>query len=272
MDARLIIDAPASGPWNMAVDEALLLTADASGETVLRLYQWSEPTLSLGYFQKAADRARHPASQPLALVRRATGGGAIVHDHELTYSLATRFPGQQPGQASQLVQLAHQAIVDVLCAWGLPARRWSGTPHASEKPRSPGTVRDGEADEPFLCFQRRADEDVVLGDSKVAGSAQRRRRKGVLQHGSILMRRSEFAPELPGILDLLATPAGEDTRGIVRPEQNAAIQRFVTLWTGHLARAGTWQWRLDTLSSAERVAAENAVREKFSAGSWNEKR
>src|SRR5882724_9809402 len=85
---RLIIDPPAHGAWNMAVDEALLESAAVDGIATLRLYQWSEPTLSLGYFQPAADRQTHPASRECPLVRRASGGGAILHDRELTYSLA----------------------------------------------------------------------------------------------------------------------------------------------------------------------------------------
>ena len=72
----------------MAVDEAILLSAADRGEATLRLYQWSRPTLSLGYFQKAADRSVHAASLDWEWVRRSTGGGAIMHHHEATYSLA----------------------------------------------------------------------------------------------------------------------------------------------------------------------------------------
>src|SRR5687767_13677741 len=84
---RLLIDPPASGAWNMAVDEALLASA-AAGVATLRFYTWSQPTLSLGYFQHAHQRDAHAASRSCPLVRRASGGGAILHDRELTYSLA----------------------------------------------------------------------------------------------------------------------------------------------------------------------------------------
>ncbi len=83
---RLIVDPPQAGAWNMAVDEALLESAVAGGLPVFRLYQWSEPTLSLGYFQAVADRQQHPASHGCPLVRRRSGGGAILHAHELTYA------------------------------------------------------------------------------------------------------------------------------------------------------------------------------------------
>ena len=85
-DVRLIIDPPSPGPWNMAVDEVLLMDAVENGNATLRFYQWSEPTLSLGYFQAFADRKQHFASRNCAIVRRQSGGGAILHDHELTYS------------------------------------------------------------------------------------------------------------------------------------------------------------------------------------------
>ena len=60
--ARLIIDPPSTGSWNMAVDQAILETADETGLVTLRFYQWSHPTLSLGYFQKHADREQHASS------------------------------------------------------------------------------------------------------------------------------------------------------------------------------------------------------------------
>src|SRR5690242_1143259 len=89
-EIRLILDPPAPGSWNMAVDEALLETAADAGIATLRFYQWNEPTLSLGYFQAAAERNQHSMSSGCPLVRRASGGGAILHDRELTYSIAMR--------------------------------------------------------------------------------------------------------------------------------------------------------------------------------------
>ena len=71
---RLLIDPPAAGPWNMAVDEALLETADR-GQCTLRFYQWQQPTLSLGYFQPYEDRWRHEASGSCIAVRRPAAAG-----------------------------------------------------------------------------------------------------------------------------------------------------------------------------------------------------
>src|SRR5690242_18095105 len=89
---RLLIDSAVDGPRSMAIDEALLESAAGGGPLTLRFYQWSEPTLSLGYFQRYEDRSLHPASLDCPIVRRPTGGGAILHDKELTYSLA--LPGK----------------------------------------------------------------------------------------------------------------------------------------------------------------------------------
>ena len=77
----LLLDPPASGAWNMAVDEALLEAAAADGQCTLRFYRWAEPTLSLGYFQAYCRPPAPPASAGCAVVRRPSGGGAILHDH-----------------------------------------------------------------------------------------------------------------------------------------------------------------------------------------------
>ena len=87
MEARLIESTASSAAWNMAIDQVLLDSAD-SGAT-LRFYGWRPASLSLGYFQSAADRSLHTASSALPLVRRPTGGGALVHDNELTYCLVS---------------------------------------------------------------------------------------------------------------------------------------------------------------------------------------
>src|SRR3569833_2236254 len=82
-NCRLIVDESRGGELNMAIDELL---ADAA-RPVLRFYAWRPATLSLGYFQAYADRHAHAASLGCPVVRRSSGGGAIVHDHEITYSL-----------------------------------------------------------------------------------------------------------------------------------------------------------------------------------------
>src|SRR5437867_11338218 len=88
----------ADGPTQMAADEALLDRAIA-GRAGLRFYTWSEPTLSLGYFQRATERLNVDNLSGLPFVRRLTGGGAIAHHHELTYGLARPLAPPWPGAA-----------------------------------------------------------------------------------------------------------------------------------------------------------------------------
>ncbi|WP_428306441.1 lipoate--protein ligase family protein [Lacipirellula sp.] len=208
---RLIVDPPLDGAWNMGFDEALLEQAADAGTATLRFYQWQEPTLSLGYFQSYDERDTHAASRQAAVVRRQSGGGALMHDRELTYSLS--LPADHPlaRQSPQLYDVAHRSLIECLAAEGVGAALHSDRdtpPAAAASPALTGKVEpsDSDAAEPFLCFARRTSADIVLPGSvaaeppvKIVGSAQRRRRGAVLQHGSILLDRSPAAPELAGI-------------------------------------------------------------------------
>lgn len=192
MYCTLIIDVPPHpGAWNMAVDEALLEAAVAGAEPVVRWYQWEVATLSLGYFQQPDDATlRDPRWSGLPVVRRLSGGGAILHHHELTYSCALPASHLLTNDPYQIYLAFHNAIINVLRPMGFDVRL-----------RKTRFGKDGPA-EAFLCFQRGDEMDVVIGTDKVLGSAQRRRRGAVLQHGSLVLRRSEFAPQFPGLFDL----------------------------------------------------------------------
>jgi lipoate-protein ligase A len=185
---RVIVDPQAaSGAWNMAVDEALLESAVAGGPCTVRWYRWERPTLSLGYFQ-ARDEARlDPRWAALPVVRRLSGGGAIVHHHELTYSCTVPVHSALAHDARQLYTRVHECIISTLAAHGFAA--------ALRGSADPGRGKD------FLCFGRADDFDVVMEGHKVLGSAQRRRKGAVLQHGSLVLRRSECASQFPGVFD-----------------------------------------------------------------------
>lgn len=202
----------------MGVDEALLLDAVENGTATLRFYQWSEPTLSLGYFQQYADREQHAASRNCSVVRRQTGGGAILHDRELTYSLT--LPARHPltRNTSKLYSTVHQEFIAALSAAESPSGARTMLRIRGDETPPQSTV------EPFLCFQRQSAGDVILiGRTdkltvklstnitpvpspqipwKVLGSAQRRHRGAILQHGSLLIDASPAAPELPGLQNL----------------------------------------------------------------------
>lgn len=191
-----MVDAAAgSGVYNMAVDEVLLESALDDGRCTLRWYRWREPTVSLGFFQPAEEVGPGARFDRLAKVRRLSGGGAILHHHELTYSCA--IPPEHPlaKDPVQLYDAIHEAILGVLARHGVRADLR-------------GSKLSGA--EPFLCFGRGDPRDIVIGPHKILGSAQRRRRGGVLQHGSLLLRRSPHAPEFPGLFDLARVPATEE--------------------------------------------------------------
>ena len=170
----------------MAVDETLLDSAVA-GVCTVRLYRWERPTLSLGYFQSPDVALNDLKLRDLPIVRRLSGGGAIVHHHELTYSCAV--PADHPLAAAprQLYTAVHEQIIAVLAEFGfVAALRGTACPERNRE---------------FLCFGRSDDFDVVMGGCKVLGSAQRRRKGAVLQHGSLVLQRSAWALAFPGVFD-----------------------------------------------------------------------
>ena len=185
---HLILDPPQSGAWNMAVDAALLEESLKRETVFLRLYRWSEATVSLGHFQDATEQQSNPRLANLPTVRRLSGGGAILHHYEQTYSCCLSPSHPLAQQPSQLYERIHAVFVEWLSEFGVEVA-----------PRGRDSSRP---DEPFLCFLREAAPDLVVNGHKVLGSAQRRRRGAVLQHGSLLLRASEYAPELMGVSEL----------------------------------------------------------------------
>ncbi len=254
MRLRLIVDPPARGTWNMAVDEALLESAACGGPATLRFYQWSEPTLSLGYFQALADRDQHPASRSCPLVRRASGGGAILHDRELTYSIAMPLASRFGRAADSLYTRVHQSLLETLAGEGVRATLFGGT-HASHG-------ASAVAAPPLLCFQRRSAGDVVAGvqaAEKIAGSAQRRQRGALLQHGSILLARSNRAPELSGIAEVAGVALSPHT--------------LMDLWTPRLLAAlGAEGADISSLSADEQKLAAGFERDRFASSEWENRR
>jgi lipoyl(octanoyl) transferase len=177
----------------MALDEALLDAAGSQADLAyLRTYEWTSPTLSLGYFQPIEAVRALPRWDGVPLVRRQTGGGAICHHHEITYTLI--LPASHPlaRTAALLYQTVHAAIGDALAGLGLHTFRRGGQP---ERP-------DRDQKRSLLCFTNAHADDIVAGGVKIVGSAQRRRLGAVLQHGSILWARSPLAPELAGVCDV----------------------------------------------------------------------
>jgi lipoate-protein ligase A len=230
----------------MAVDEVLLDSAQEHAAPCLRIYGWNEPTLSLGYFQTYYDRQQHAPSQNCAAVRRLTGGGAILHDNEITYSIV--LPGGHPlaARRDELYQAMHGCLIEALARFGAAARQSEG-----------GTTAKTAA-EPFFCFQRRSPGDVLLGDNKICGSAQRRRNGAVLQHGSLLWRASPAAPELPGVADLADRPIASD--------------KLVEKWLVGLAERLGVSWLREDFDATEARLSKALAESWYAADTWTKYR
>ncbi len=233
--------------YNMAVDQVLLESVQQGGLPTLRFYGWSQPTLSLGYFQPLRQRDTHVESRGVDCVRRSTGGGAIVHDHELTYSVALPLAAAGGGR-DELYRRLHGAIAETLSAFGVRA-----TPHRLAA--TPVKRATSNQPQPFLCFQRRTAEDLIVSGYKVLGSAQRRTKNAILQHGSLLLQSSCRAPQLPGIQELLG-------RTIAMSELTEALQQHFR------AALRISHWEAGSLSQPERSRVESVRQERFADPAW----
>jgi lipoate-protein ligase A len=228
----------------MAHDEALLETA-VRGTASLRLYGWTEATLSLGYFQPAALREADPLLASLPFVRRCTGGETLVHHHELTFALV--LPpggGWQPRDRSWLCQM-HGIIKDALATLGVTVRAC-----CTGEEKKLGDM---------LCFLHQTPGDLLCDGAKVVGSAQRKQRGALLQHGAILLAQSPHTPALPGLREL----AGFDPERV--EEFKAALLEAFARETGWRLEPGDW-------TEVERGRAAELAETKYRRASWNQKR
>lgn len=202
---RLVETGAGPGAWNMAVDEAML-EAHRAGlvPPTLRIYRWRRPTLSLGYAQRAADfDPAMLAAAGVDLVRRPTGGRAVLHAGDLTYAVVA---SGLPGSVSASYRLIADALVHGLAGLGLaPAV-------------VPGQARPGRS---AACFASATRADLAIDGRKVVGSAQLRRGGAVLQHGTIYLERpaalaARLLPDETDVADLAALLGAAPTFEVVR--------------------------------------------------------
>lgn len=163
-------DPPSPADWNMAVDQTLM----ESKQAYIRFYKWKNPSLSLGYFQPI-DEINLPYIQEnsgkIDLVRRITGGKAVLHQHELTYSISapvTWFPGALRNSYSMIAKGLQKGLEELGLVTNLLER-------------APDELTGGN------CFQSPGWFEILHKDKKLVGSAQIRRKGRLLQHGSILL-------------------------------------------------------------------------------------
>lgn len=255
MAFRFLDTAPAPGAWNMAVDQALLAGVREGAPPVLRFYRWRPYCLSLGRNQPA--RGHYHLERIRAhgydVVRRPTGGRAVLHAEELTYSVV--LPERLLGGPREAYATVNRALAAGLRRLGVPVML---------QPR--GVAR---APVPSLapCFREPAEGEVVAMGRKLVGSAQVRERGALLQHGSLLLAGDQSA-----VQELLRTPPppGLD----VQPAVLADFVRPLPAWEALTAalRAG-WaevlgaEPRADELSAAEAGQAD-ALAERFADLAW----
>jgi lipoate-protein ligase A len=265
---RLITTPPARGAWNMAVDEAVLEHIE-HGEAfpTLRLYAWDPPCLSLGRAQPFTDvDVTRLESHGWEVVRRMTGGRAILHTDELTYSVTG--PIDEPRLAGALLESYNRLAGALLAAvqdLGLLVEMKEGKAAGNGIPNP-------------VCFEVPSTYEITVDGKKLIGSAQARRKEGVLQHGSL-----PLTGDLTRICRALVFP-DEDAR-------EAAMQRLLARATtveSVLGREVAWETAAQAfvrafeaqlglnleageLSESELARAEELVNEKYAHPSWTEK-
>jgi lipoate-protein ligase A len=180
---RVIIDESLPGIENMARDALLLDNAARSQEprTTLRFYRWIIPTLSLGNKQdpeKAVD-LDFCRDNGVDIVRRPTGGGAVLHHLELTYSIISNDRAFFPNRS---ILETYRLVADALCR-GLGNLKINAEPVKQEV--SSRDNRQNYIQSPVPCFSAPSQFEICVKDKKIIGSAQKRSKGAFLQHGSI---------------------------------------------------------------------------------------
>ena len=239
----------------MALDEALMGRARSSGESVLRVYQWAGPALSLGRNQRAAGLYDLAAARNrgVVFVRRPTGGRALLHHREITYSVTA--PATTAASTRESYDWINRLLVDGLSQLGVDARIVEGGTRAALPDATP-------------CFASPAAGELVVGGRKLVGSAQWRDSGAMLQHGSILIEddqalaasllieKGPASPRPATLVELLgrAPDAGEVMSALVKaldqrcpePASPLALDEALAADSEQLKpryRSDAWTWR-----------------------------
>lgn len=270
----VLVTPPLPGASNMALDHALMHRAARTGEAVLRIYSWREPTLSFGRHEIARgvyERAAIAAAG-LAVVRRPTGGRAVLHDDEITYSVTAPLPPDHhataPGDARRararaLYAAINHLLLQGLARLGVAAQLASGDTAA--RPRSLGAGP---------CFDTASDGELVVAGRKLVGSAQWREDGAVLQHGSMLIadHRSRLSALSPRSATAGGTPAAalRDLLHRVPAPADVAVA-FTAALNDALAAAGAPAARIMP-AGPDTVAMTEELRGRYEDDAWTWRR
>jgi len=268
MNWRLLITHPAHGAWNMAVDESILehIGRDESVPT-LRLYAWDPPCLSLGHAQPFSDVAvDHLKQHGWEVVRRATGGRAILHTDELTYSVIA--PLNEPrveGSVLESYNRLAQALLLAVQTLEIPVEMKEGKASESGTPNP-------------VCFEVPSTYEITVNGKKLIGSAQARKKEGVLQHGSLpltgdltricqaLVFENEAKREEASKRLLERATTVESALG-VGVSWEKAQQAFIHAFEAQLGLS----FERGDLSESESQRAEELIKEKYAHPAWTER-
>jgi len=281
---RLLYTPPARGAWNMAVDESILEhIGRRAAQPTLRLYAWDPPCLSLGQAQPFGDvDLARLKGHGWDVVRRATGGRAILHTDELTYSVAGS--AQEPVLAGGVLESYNhlaQALLFAIREMGLPVEMKERVQEPAPFTHPPfGDLRRvlrGQNMNP-VCFEVPSTYEITVHGKKLIGSAQSRNKNGVLQHGSL-----PLTGDLTRICQALAfndeAARGDSAQRLLtrattvesvlgrRVDWETAAQAFVR---GFEAQLGIRFERAE-MSGSESERAEELVEEKYAHPSWTER-
>jgi lipoate-protein ligase A len=265
---RLLITPPTQGAWNMAVDEAILEAVGRGASfPTLRLYAWEPACLSLGYAQPLTDvDVPRLLARGWEMVRRLTGGRAVLHTDEITYSVIA--PLDEPRVAGTVLESYRRlaaALVEALRLLSLPVE-------VQEHNRTSGKTPNP------VCFEVPSTSEITIGGKKLVGSAQARRKEGILQHGSL-----PLTGDLRRILQVLVFP---DEEARARAASHL-LERATTVETA-LGRVVSWNeaaqaytaafrsvLALDLqpgeLSPQEKARTGQLVSAKYAHPDWNQK-
>ncbi|MEO8393407.1 MAG: biotin/lipoate A/B protein ligase family protein [Chloroflexota bacterium] len=266
---RLIYDQPTLGARNMAFDEAILASVSAGDvPPTLRLYAWNPPCLSLGYGQHAreADTDRL-AERGWQIVRRPTGGRAILHTDELTYSLA--LPSDDPLAQANLVESYRQisrALLIALECLGAQVQAIRAEPNTVH-PLNP------------ICFETPSHYEITVAGRKLVGSAQVRRKQGILQHGTL-----PLTGDISRICDVLVY-LDEITRAAAKADVHARAltleealgvavdwQTVAAAVVDGFAQAFDLDFKVGDLSPMERATATRLISDQYDTETWTFRR
>jgi lipoate-protein ligase A len=266
---RLLLDPPAFGPRNMAIDEAILEAVSAGlSPPTLRLYRWDPACLSLGYgqrFREVDDVGL--AARGWDVVRRPTGGKAILHVDELTYSVVA--PADHPLMRGGVLPSYRRIAAALLAALEGLALRVVAKERYDRRSGVPGPV----------CFEVPSDWEITWEGRKLVGSAQVRRKDGVLQHGTIPLHGDLARITDALVFDSADTKAAAATRVLEKAATiETALGRRVDWEAAAQAVAAGFRSTLgfelnkNGLTEGERDAAQRLLADKYDNPAWNRRR